>query len=94
MEYIMSDEFLVQSWPWGTVIIWVVGFITVYFTVEQKEYKTDMVTIFFLGVFWQYALVFGLFFVCGLALAVAGRTFLWIFTYAMNIIFSGTRGIK
>ena len=94
MEYIMSDEFMAASWPVGIVLIWVVGFIAVYFTVEQKEYVESMTWVFFLGIFWQYALVFVLFFLFGLMFVGAGKGLLWIFTYTMNSLFDGTRGIK
>jgi hypothetical protein len=94
MEYYNSNEFLALSWVWGIPIMWVVGFIVVYFTVEQKEYVESMTWVFYLGIFWQYTLVFVLLIVFGLALVGVGKVLLRIFTYTMNSIFGGTRGIR
>jgi hypothetical protein len=94
MEYYNSNEFIALSWAWGIAIIWVVGFITVYFTVEQKDYVSGMTTVFFLGIFWQFALIIALFLGFTLAMVGAGKVALWIFTCTMNSIFGGTRGTR
>lgn len=94
MEYYNSDAFIQMIYPYGLFLIWIVGFIAVYFTVEQKDYVESMTWIFFLGIFWQYAFVLVLVVAFGLAIIGTCKGALWIFTATMNKLFGGTRGIR